>query len=138
MPNFNPIFTLVPQVGLARLAAANTARDGSGVLSDVFTAAAEGSLVEKVTFTSAQLTAAASALKVVRVFITDTNNANPMLYREALLPTIAPSNTVIGATVTITFTDGFKLKSGQRIKVSQSIYAGVQDQTDVICEGGDY
>lgn len=136
--NTSPVFTKEAQVGFARIAAANTARDGSGTLVDAFTATTDGSVAFKATFTSAQATAAASALKVVRVFITDTAGVNPRLYKEALLPALTPSTTVIGSTVTITFTDGLVLKSGQKIQVSQSIYATAADQTDVVIEGGNY
>jgi hypothetical protein len=136
--NTSPIFTLVPNVGFARLAAANTARDGSGTLATVFTATTDGSLLNKITFTSAQAAAAASALRVMRIFITDTSGANPRLRGEILLPAVTASTTVIGATATFTFTDGLILRSGQLVQVSQSVYAGVQDQTDCIAEGGNY
>ena len=136
--NTSPIFTLVPNVGFARLAAANTARDGSGTLATVFTATTDGSLLNKITFTSAQAAAAASSLRVMRIFITDTSGANPRLRGEILLPAVTASNTAIGATATFTFVDGLILRSGQLVQVSQSVYAGVQDQTDCIAEGGNY
>jgi hypothetical protein len=136
--NTSPIFTLVPNVGFARLAAANTARDGSGTVTTIFTAGTDGSLLNKITFTSAQASAAASALKVMRIFITDTSGANPRLRGEILLPAITASNTVIGAAATFTFTDGLILRNGQLVQVSQSVYAGAQDQTDCIAEGGNY
>jgi hypothetical protein len=51
---------------------------------------------------------------------------------------VTASNTAIGATATFTFVDGLILRSGQLVQVSQSVYAGVQDQTDCIAEGGNY
>jgi hypothetical protein len=136
--NTSPIFTLVPNVGFARLAAANTARDGSGTITTIFTAGTDGSLLNKITFTSAQASAAASALKVMRIFITDTSGANPRLRGEILLPAITASATVIGAAATFTFTDGLILRNGQLVQVSQSVYASAADQTDCIAEGGNY
>ncbi len=136
--NVLPIFTLVPNCPGVAISAANTSRDGGGVLVTLFTAATNGSLISKITFTSAQATAASSALRVMRIFVTDTVGANPMLRGEVLLPLIVASNTVIGAAATFTFTDGLVLKSGQIVKVSQSIYGSVADQTHVIAEGGDY
>lgn len=136
--NTSPIFTLVPNVGFARLAAANTARDGSGTLTTIFTAGTNGSLFNKITFTSAQAAAAASALKVMRIFVTDTSGTNPRLRGEILLPAITPSTTVIGAATTFTFTDGLVLPSGSIVQVCQSIYASAADQTDCIAEGGNY
>ncbi len=136
--NTSPIFTFVPNCQVSVIAAANTAGDGSGSLVTAFTAGANGSLLTKITFTAAQATVAASALKVMRIFVTDTAGANPTKRGEILLPALTGSNTVIGATVTFTFTDGLILKSGQIVKVSQSIYASVADQTHVLSEGGDY
>lgn len=136
--NTAPIFTSIPNCQVSTIAAANTAGDGSGSLVTAFTAGANGSLLSKITFTSAQSTVAASALKVMRIYVTDSSGANPTKRGEILLPALTGSNTVINATATFTFTDGLVLKSGQIIKVSQSIYASAADQTHVISEGGDY
>lgn len=136
--NTSPIFTLTPNTPTCAIAVANTARDGSGTLETLFTAGANGSRLDFIKFTSAQLAAAASALRVMRVFVTDTSGNNPRLLEEVLLTAVTPSNTVIGATSTITFTGGLLLASGQIIKVSQSIYGGVADQTHVLARGGNY
>lgn len=136
--NTSPIFTLVPNIGFARLIAANTVTDGSGTLNTVFTSGANGSLCSKITFTSAQATQATSSTKICRIFITDVTGANPRLYREVLLNGAAATTIQLGASVIATFTDGLILKAGQSIKVAISVYAGAQDQTDAIAEGGDY
>lgn len=136
--NTAPIFIAVPQVGFARITAANTARDGSGTLNDAFLAAANGSIVTRITFTSAQATAGAAAAKVFRVFITDTTGANPRLYREVAASAVTASNTAIGQAVQLVIQDALILKSGQKIQVCQSVYASAADQTDVVVEGGDY
>jgi hypothetical protein len=136
--NTSPIFVLTPNVGMARLAAANTARDGSGSISTVFTAGSNGSRVDSITFNSAQASAAASSTMVGRVFITDNAGANPRLLQEVVIAPVTASNTVIGATQTITFTNGLVIPSGTLLKVAISVYAGVQDQMDVIARGGDY
>ena len=136
--NTAPIFTQFPNCPVVTITAANTARDGSGSLVTLFTAGTNGSLLSKVTFTNSQATAGVSVLKVMRIFVTDTAGANPKLRGEVLLPTLTPSNTVIGATATFTFTDGLVLKSGQIVKVSQSLCATAADNSDVVAEGGDY
>lgn len=136
--NTAPIFTLVPNCAVSTITAANTARDGSGSLVTAFTAGTNGSLLSQITFTNNAAAVGASALKVVRVFITDTAGANPTMYKEALFPAITSSNTVLGATVTITFVSGLILKSGQLVKVSQSICATSADNSAVVSEGGDY
>lgn len=138
MANFSPIFVLTPNCPTATIAASNTARDGSGTLVTLFTAGASGSRVDYVKFTSAQATAAACSAMVGRVWLTDTAGANPRLIEEVAIVTATASNTVIGATSTITFIGGLVIASGQIVKVTQSIYAGVQDQFQVVARGGDY
>ncbi len=136
--NTIPIFVKTPDLTSASINAANTARDGSGTLVTLFTAGADGSRVDYIVFTSAQPSVAASSARVVRVFITDTSGNNPRLRVEAAMTAVTASNTVVGATTTITFTNGLLLASGQQIKVSQSVYASASDQTDVFAHGGDY
>lgn len=136
--NTAPIFVLTPNVGFARIAAANTARDGSGSNVTLCTAGANGTRVDYIEAWSAQATAAASGLKVLRFYLSDAAGANPRLIREVLLPALTPSTTVIGPTVTVTFTNGLLMKSGQILYVTQSVYAGVADQTDVRAQAADY
>lgn len=136
--NVQPIFTLVPEAPTATIAAANTARDGSGTLVDLFTAGTNGSRVDFITFTSAQATPAASAARVQRVFLTDTAGLNPRLIQEIVLPAVTASATAIGATSTITFTNGLIINAGQKIQVSQSVYGSAADATQVLLRGGDY
>lgn len=45
--NTKPVFALTPNVGVAQLAAANPAIDGTGAIVDLFTAQANGSRVDK-------------------------------------------------------------------------------------------
>lgn len=136
--NTTPIFTLTPKAVTANIAAANTARDGSGTLIDLFTAGANGSRLDFITFTSAQATAAASAARVQRVFLTDTAGLNPRLISEVVLSAVTASNTAIGATATITFTNGLILNSGQIVKVTQSVYGSAADGTHALARGGDF
>ena len=136
--NTTPIFTLTPNCPVVEITAANTARDGSGTLVTLFTAGANGSRVESITFTSAQATAALSSAMVGRVFLTDTAGANPRLINEIVLTAVTASATVVGATNTILFSNGLIIPSGCLIKVAQSVYAGVQDKVHVVAKGGNY
>jgi hypothetical protein len=136
--NTSPIFTWVPNCQVSTITAANTARDGSGSLVTAFTAGSNGSLLSTITFTNNAAAVGASVLKVVRVFVTDASGATPTMLQEALMPLITSSNTVIGATITITFTNGLILKSGQIIKVAQSLCATSADNSAVVAQGGDY
>lgn len=134
----SPIFIAIPNCQVSFITAANTARDGSGALVTAFTAGANGSFVSSITYTNDAAAVGASVLKVMRLFITDTSGANPTLYQEVLMPLITSSNTVIGATVAMTFANGLVIKSGQLLKVSQSLCATSADNSSVVVQGGDY
>lgn len=136
--NTSPIFILTGAVGRARVAAANTARDGSGTLVDLVTGSTDGTRVDYVTWTSAQASAAANSGMVGRLFITDSAGANPRLVREIAITAVTASNTAIGATQTMSFPGGIILVSGQKLQVCQSVYAGAQDQMDVIAIANNY
>ncbi len=136
--NTNPIFGLTPNNGQARVAAANTAADGSGALSTLFTAGANGSIVNRIRYSNSQVTAAASSAMVVRIFETDNAGANPRLFMEFALATATRSVTAKGIGDYIDIPGGKPLKTGQLLKVAQSVYAGVQDQMDYTAEGWDY
>lgn len=136
--NTSPIFTLTPNIGLASLAAANTASDGSGALTTLFTAGANGSRLERIRYANAQIVAAASSAMVIRFFITDNGGINPKLLAEVALATATRSTTAVGASGMVSFPNGLVIPTGTLIKVCQSVYAGVQDLMHYVAEGGDY
>ena len=136
--NTTPIFTKQGNFTPARIAAANTASDGSGTLVTLVTAVTDGTRVDGVRFINSQATAAASGAKVLRIFLTDTGGINPRLIGEVVMAAATRSTTVIGATSIYTFDQAIIMKSGQLILVCMSVYAGAQDQTDAIAYAGDY
>jgi hypothetical protein len=136
--NTTPIFTLKGNFTPARIAASNTAADGSGTLVTLVTAGTDGTRVDGVRFRNSQASAAASTAMVHRVFLTDTAGANPRLISEINTAAATRSNTVIGATSIVTFDQPVIMQSGQIMSVCQSAYAGVQDQFDAIAYAGDY
>lgn len=136
--NTSPIFTLAGNFTPARLAAANTASDGSGTLVTLVTAATDGTRVDGVRFRNSQVTAAASSAMVHRIFLSDTAGANPRLVGEIATATATRSASAIGATSIFTFDQPVIMKSGQIMSVVQSVYAGAQDQFDAIAYAGDY
>lgn len=136
--NTNPIFTLTPNIGLASVAEANTASDGSGSLETLFTAGLNGSRIERIRYTNAQASAAVSSAMVIRVFITDADGLNPKLLREAALGAATRSASAVGASGIFEFYDGLVIPVGTLIKVCQSVYAGAQDLMHYVCEGGNY
>jgi len=135
---YQPPFTQIPNVQLAAITAANTARDGSGSVVTVFTAGSDGSFVKRVTFTPAQATAAAVGAKVFNLFISGDAGATWFLYRESAVATSTPSTTAVAIPTVVTFFDGLVLEAGMLLGVTQTVYAGVQDRTSVVVEGSDY
>ena len=136
--NFKPVFVLTPNVGQAEVDSANTESDGTGDLDTLFTAGTNGSVVFRIAYRNAQSSAAASSAMVIRIFITDTSGNNPRVRSEVALAAVTRSTTVIGAGGVINYPDGLALKSGQLLKVGQSVYAGAQDLMHYNAEGGDF
>lgn len=136
--NTTPIFIKQGNFTVGRIAAANTASDGSGALVTIVTAQTDGTRVDGVRFINSQATAAASGAKVLRVFLSDTAGANFRLVGEVAMGAATRSTTVIGATAIYTFDQPIIMKSGQIMSVCMSVYVGVQDQTDACAFAGDY
>jgi len=136
--NTIPIFIKQGNFTVGRIAAANTASDGSGALVTIVTATIDGTRVDGVRFINSQATAAVSGAKVLRIFLSDTGGINPRLIGEVAMLTATRSTTVVGATAIYTFDQPIVMKSGQLMTVCMSVYVGVQDQTDACAFAGDY
>ena len=136
--NTSPIFLLTGNFTPARIAAANTASDGSGALVTVVTAGTDGSRVDGVRFRNSQASAALSSAMVFRIFLSDTGGANYRLVGEVAVTAATRSTTAVGATAIFTFDQPIIMQSGQIMAVCQSVYAGVQDQNDAIAYAGNY
>lgn len=136
--NTSPIFEKYPVIAAQALAAANTARDGSGTVTTLVTGASDGTRVDRITFISAQATAAANSAMVARVFISVDSGSTWNLFDEVAIPAVTASASAIGARVQFAYTNGILLKDAtQKIGVTISVYAGVQDRVQVIAQGGD-
>lgn len=136
--NTTPIFIKQGNFTVGRIAAANTASDGSGSLVTVVTATTDGTRVDGVRFINSQASAAASGAKVLRMFLSDNTGANYRLIGEVAMGAATRSTTAIGATAIYTFDQPIVMVSGQVMAVCMSVYAGVQDQTDACAFAGDY
>ena len=136
--NTAPIFIKQGNFTIGRMAAANTASDGSGTLVSVVTATIDGTRVDGIRFINSQATAAASGAKVIRIFLSDTGGANFRLVGEVAMSAATRSTTAVGASAIYTFDQPVIMKSGQVMSVCMSVYVGVQDQTDACAFAGDY
>lgn len=136
--NTSPIFVLTPNIGMASVAAANTSSDGSGTLVTLFTAGANGSRLERIRYSNAQATAAASSAMVIRVFLTDAAGTNPKLIDEVAVLAATRTVAVVGTKGILTYANGLIIPTGSLVKVIQSVYAGAQDLMHYVAEGGDF
>lgn len=131
-----PIFIKQGNITIGRIAAANTASDGSGTLVVIVTAQTDGTRVDGIRFRNSQASNAASSAMVHRVF--HDVGGTIRLIGEIATPAATRSASAIGSTSIYTFDQPLILKSGETIKVCQSVYAGVQDQFDACPFAGDY
>jgi hypothetical protein len=136
--NITPIFINQGNLTPGRIAAANTASDGSGALVTVVTATTDGTRVDGVRFTNSQATAAAAAAKVFRIFLSDITGANFKIIGEVIAAAVTRSTTVAGQTAVYSFDQPILMKSGQVMSVCQSVFTTVADQTDAIAYAGNY
>ena len=133
-----PIFINKGNLTIGRIAAANTASDGSGALVAVVTATTDGTRVDGVRFTNSQTTAAAAAAKVFKIFLSDTSGTNFKIIGEVIAAAVTRSTTVAGQTAIYSFDQPIIMASGQIMSVCQSVYTTVADQTDAIAYAGNY
>ena len=136
--NTSPIFIRQGNFTPARLVAANTASDGSGTIYTIVTAQTDGTRVDGVRFRNSQVSVAASSNMVHRIYLSDTGGTNHRLIGEVATATAPRSASAVGATSVFTFDQPIIMRSGQIMAVSQSVYAGVQDQFDAVAFAGDY
>ena len=135
--NTTPIFVLQGNTKPARIAAANTAADGTGTLVTLVTAGAAGARVDGVRFRSTAVFATSSA-NVHRIFLSDTAGTNHRLIGEVAIATATRSASTEGATSIFTFDQPIIMLSGQIMSVNQCNYSGTQDQFDACPFAGDY
>jgi hypothetical protein len=139
--NTQPIFTLTPNINwsTALLTAANTAYDGTGTVSTIFTAGANGAFVSKVRFKLGS-TAGTSAATVARIFINNGSSnavaANNILYDEITLPAIA--QTQVAATAVFELILNIALPAGYKINVTLGTAPGGSTGWYASALGGDY
>ena len=138
--NTTPIFTLTPNIGFANLTAtnANTALDGTGTVSTVYTAGSNGSFVNNLIVKSSTTTAT-SAAGTLRIWINNgsaTSSAtNNTLIREYVLTTVTASATT--STLNFEFPLNLQLPAGYTIIVTVATMAA-STGWQFTCTGADY
>jgi hypothetical protein len=123
----SPAYTATPRTERATISAANTNRDGTGTIVNLFTAGTNGSRVERITITATETTTAG----IIRLYLYDGTNTD--LWKEIAVTSITPSGTVLAFTAQLTSL-AYILDSGKSIKVSTHN----AETFKVIAEGGDF
>lgn len=134
--NTNPIAVGSPKAGCLVLSAANTNRDGTtGAYSTLFTAGSNGAMINRVRVIHMGAVTVASTAMVCRLWRTVTvPGAANVLEDEVALPSVTPTNSVVGSVVAFSKTN-IQLAPGEILKVSQSIAESVGYVAD---QGGDF
>lgn len=134
----SPIFGSAPNIASVRINAANTARDGSGTLFTLLTGATNGTLINTISFISANSVVTGFTAGVGAIYISDTGGTNWRLYQEVLLTRVTESNTLTGWAVQARYINGLVIPSGVVIAVTKSTHTGDTDSFDVTVEGYNY
>ena len=122
-----PSYAGTPKVGMANLATANTARDGTGTIATVFSAGASGSMISRITVQATVTTTAG----MVRLFLHD--GTSYRLWRETPIAANTVSATVAGYSTAITPTPALFIPSGYSLRASTD----KAESINVIAEGAD-
>lgn len=150
--NTQPLFTLTPNIGRARITTtyAQVKSDGTSAGSSndfmvkVFTAGANGSYIDRIRFFCvANAAATNSVATTLRAFLSTvaspgaTANTDTFLIGEVSVPIISSSNST-NATSFYEIILGFAIPSGTYIHVSQHIAQTTNQAWNAIAIGGDY
>ena len=130
-----PIFTKTPHIAWsAAISTANTAYDGTGTVSTVFTAGAQGSYVREIRFKPL----GTNIQTVVRVFVnngsTNATATNNVFYEDMTLPASGATNTAASQTMVMPLMLALPAGYVINITLGTTVAAGYI----ATCIGGDY
>jgi hypothetical protein len=133
---YKPPHTQAPNVGKARVTGANTTSDASTLTNIVqaWTAGANGGYISQIEARNSQTVAAASAAKVLRVWLKISGVY--YLIAEVAQATATRTTAVIGAVNLIPINQ--PVPAAAEVHVGISVYGSAADQTDFIVYGADY
>lgn len=122
-----PNYAATANLGIANIATANALRDGTGTMATVFTAGANGAMVNRLNITARATTTAG----MIRFFIH--NGTTAFLWKEVAVAAVTPSATVAAFTGSLVIDDPLNLPTGYSIRVSTE----KAESFNIIIEGGD-
>jgi hypothetical protein len=137
--NNNPIFVGTPIVQTTITNAASSRDGDAGTYNLLFTPGPDGSRIERVTaIVAGTASGVATTAMAVRLYIKNLNDNDLYLYREALLPASAASNTVVGSNVTFNFNGGLCLGTQSQLFAGASVGDTGLNRVSFIAEGGNF
>lgn len=132
--NLQPIYPALPKVGSGKVLAANTAVDGTGTLVSVFTAGANGAIVDSISIVHL----GTNVVTVLRIFVKDGVNYDLVYEKTIATNTISEVAESVFYDILFNGTDRKRLTlppNAQLVAcVGTVIAAGIQ----CTCFGGDY
>ncbi len=135
----NPIFVATPNVGNAGafpaiITAANTAYDGTGTVTTVFTAGANGSFISRIRFQPMGTNVATLARLFLNNGSTNATATNNAMFWDQVLPSSTSSNTL--AMPFFEYTINMAIPAGYKINatIATAVSAGIL----VVAFGADY
>lgn len=137
---YTPPYPQSPKLDGAVLAAANTARDGSGSITTVCTVGSDDGAIKRIRFTSAQASAAAAAAKVGCLFWSSDGGTTWNFFDDRSMSAVTPSTTVatgVGQAI-FSFPDLLGLPASYKIGATITVYGSAADRVQVIVERADY
>jgi hypothetical protein len=129
VPNTSPTFPSTFVLGSARISSANTARDGSGLLTDVITGDDNGTRVDRIVVTALGTTTAG----MVRLFLDDGTNIRA--FKEVPVTAVMVGASTAAFTAEVVRTDGLpvvNLPAGHTLRASTHN----AESFDVVCHAG--
>ena len=125
----SPQYTGTPKNSTVQVSTANTGRDGTGTLADVYTAGASGGRIDELTIHATGTTTAG----MIRLFLSDTTNHR--LIQEIPVIAITPSSTVPAWSGKVSFDGGLILQGTYVLKASTH---NAETFNVVVTQGGDF
>lgn len=132
--NTSPIFPLTPNNGYGTVLTANTALDGTGTVVTVFTAGANGSIVDSITL----MHLGSNVATVLRLFIKDGLNYT-LFYEETMAAnTLSQVAKSVFTDILFNGTDRKRLTLKASATLVSSVGTTIASGVRINCFGGDY
>lgn len=132
--NTAPIFPLTPKVGSGKVLAANTAIDGTGTLITVFTAGANGAIIDSLSIVHLGTNVAT----VLRLFVKDGVNYDLVYEKTVSANTLSQVAESVQYDILFNGTDRKRITLPANAQIVACVGTVIAAGVQVTCFGGDY